>query len=112
MEANFSVTTTIPVCQDLELLMAPCLNSQLTLTHQLEWDCKCPFFQEDQSISCLNIPNPTLIENQKVGAKIRCGFKVKGSNQLAACKSHLFANGNLTSLTANKVCSKYSRVTE
>ena len=38
MEANFSVMTTIPICQDLELLMAPFLNSQLTLTHQLEWD--------------------------------------------------------------------------
>ena len=63
--------------------MAPFLNSQLTLTHQLEWDCKCPFFQEDQFISCLKIPNPSLIENQKVRAKIRCGFKVKGSSQLA-----------------------------
>ena len=75
--------TTIPICQDLELLMAPFLNSQLTLTHQLEWDCKCPFFQEDQFISCLKIPNPSLIENQKVTAKIRFGFKVKGSSQLA-----------------------------
>ena len=83
MEANFSVMTTIPICQDLELLMARFLNSQLTLTHQLEWDCKCPFFQEDQFISCLKIPNPSLIENQKVRAKIRCGFKVKGSSQLA-----------------------------
>ena len=83
MEANFSVMTTIPICQDLELLMAPFLNSQLTLTHQLEWDCKCPFFQEDQFISCLKIPNPSLIENQKVRAKIRCGIKVKGSSQLA-----------------------------
>ena len=82
MEANFSVMTTIPICQDLELLMAPFLNSQLTLTHQLEWDCKCPLFQEDQFISCLKIPNPSLIENQKVRAKIRCGFKVKGSGQL------------------------------
>ena len=70
--------TSIPICQDLELLMAPFLNSQLTLTHQLEWDCKCPFFQEDQFISCLK-----LIENQKVRAKIRFGFKVKGSSQLA-----------------------------
>ena len=79
MEANVSVMTTIPICQaDLELLMAPFLNSQLTLTHQLEWDCKCPFFQEDQFISCLK-----LIENQKVRAKIRFGFKVKGSSQLA-----------------------------
>ena len=78
MEANFSVMTIIPICQDLELLMAPFLNSQLTLTHQLEWDCKCPFFQEDQFISCLK-----LIENQKVRAKIRFGFKVKGSSQLA-----------------------------
>ena len=78
MEANFSVMTTIPICQDLELLMAPFLNSQLTLTHQLEWDCKCPFFQEDQFISCLK-----LIENQKVRAKIRFGFKVKGSSELA-----------------------------
>ena len=83
MEANFSVMTTIPICQDLELLMAPFLNSQLTLTHQLEWDCKCPFFQEDQFISCLKIPNPSFIENQKVTAKIRFGFKVKGSSQLA-----------------------------
>ena len=83
MEANFSVMTTIPICQDLELLMAPFLNSQLTLTHQLEWDCKCPFFQEDQFISCLKIPNPSLIENQKVRAKIRFDFKVKGSSQLA-----------------------------
>ena len=64
MEANFSVMTTIPICQDLELLMAPFLNSQLTLTHQLEWDCTGPFFQEDQFISCLKIPNPSLIENQ------------------------------------------------
>ena len=75
--------TTIPVCQDLELLVAPFLNSQLTLTHQLEWDCKCPFFQEDQFISCLKIPNPSLIENQKVRAKICFGFKGKGSSQLA-----------------------------
>ena len=80
MEANFSVMTNIPICQDLGMLMAPILNSQLTLTHQLEWDCKCPFFQEDQFISCLKIPNPSLIENQKVRAKIRCGFKVKGSS--------------------------------
>ena len=78
MEANFSVMTNIPICQDLGMLMAPILNSQLTLTHQLEWDCKCPFFQEDQFISCLK-----LIENQKVRAKIRFGFKVKGSSQLA-----------------------------
>ena len=36
MEANFSVMTTIPICQDLELLIAPFLNSQLTLlTHLL-----------------------------------------------------------------------------
>ena len=83
MEANFSVMITIPVCQHLELLMAPSLNSQLTLTHQLEWDCKCPFFQEHQFISCLKIPYPSLIENQKVRAKILCGFKVKGSSQLA-----------------------------
>ena len=77
--------TTIPSCQDLELLMAPFLimNSQLTLTHQLEWDCKCPYFQEEQFISCFRIPNPSLIENQKARAKIPCGFKVKGSGQLA-----------------------------
>ena len=75
--------TTILICQDLELFMAPFLNSQLTLTNQLEWDCKCPFFQEDQFISCLKIPNPSFIENQKVTAKIRQGFKVKGSSQLA-----------------------------
>ena len=73
--------TTIPICQDLELLMAPFLNSQLTLTHQLEWDCKCPHFWEEQFISCLKIPNPFLIENQKVRAKICCGFQVKGSGQ-------------------------------
>ena len=73
--------TTIPICQDLELLMAPFLNSQLTLTHQLEWDCKCPYFREEQFISCLKIPNPSLIENQKVRAKICCGFQVKGSGQ-------------------------------
>ena len=66
MEANFSVMTTIPICQDLELLMAPFLNSQLTLAHQLEWDCKFSFFQEDQFKSCLKIPNPFLTENQKV----------------------------------------------
>ena len=83
MEANFSVMTTIPIYQDLELLITPFLNSQLTQTHQLEWDCKCPFFQEEQVISCLKIPNPSLIENQKVRAKIHCGFKVKGSSQLA-----------------------------
>ena len=84
MEANFSVMTTIPGYQDLELLMAPFLimNSQLTLTHQLEWDCKCPYFQEEQFISCFKIPNPSLTDNQKVRAKIPCGFKVKGSGQL------------------------------
>ena len=84
MEANFSVMTTIPGYQDLELLMAPFLimNSQLTLTHQLESDCKCPCFQKEQFISCFKIPNPSLIENQKVRAKIPCGFKVKGSGQL------------------------------
>ena len=75
--------TTIPIYQDLELLMAPFLNSQLTLTHQLECDCKCPFFQEDQFISCLKIPSPSFIEDQKVRAKIYCGFKGKGSSQLA-----------------------------
>ena len=69
MEANFSVMTTIPICQDLELLMAPFLNSQLTLTHQLEWECKRPYFQEEQFIGCLKIRNPSLIENQKVRAK-------------------------------------------
>ena len=53
MEANFSVMTTILICQDLELLMASFLNSQLTLTHQLEWDCKCPVFQEDQFTGCV-----------------------------------------------------------
>ena len=56
--------TAIPICQDLELLMAPFLNSQLTLTHQLEWNYTGPFFQEDQFISCLKVPNPSLIENQ------------------------------------------------
>ena len=39
--------------------------------------------KEDQFISCLKIPNPSLIEHQKVRAKIRFGFKVKGSSQLA-----------------------------
>ena len=83
MEANFSVMATIPICQDLELLMAPFLimNSQVTLTHQLEWDCKCPYCQEEQFISCSKIP--ILIENKRVRAKIPCGFKVKGSGQLA-----------------------------
>ena len=39
MEANFSVITTIRSnLPRPELLMAPFLNSQLTLTHQLEWD--------------------------------------------------------------------------
>ena len=75
--------TTIPICQDLELLMAPFLNSQLTLTHQLEWDGECPYFKEEQFISSLKMSNPSLIENQKVRAKIRCGFKVKGSGQVA-----------------------------
>ena len=64
-EANFSVMTTIPICQDLELFMAPFLNSQLTLTHQLEWDCKCPFFQEDQFKGCLKIPNPLRIKRSE-----------------------------------------------
>ena len=59
MEANFRVMTTFPICQDLELLLAPFLNSHLTLTHQLEWDCTGPFFQEDQVV-----PNPSVIENQ------------------------------------------------
>ena len=83
MEAKFRVMTTIPICQDLEPLMAPFLNSQLTLTHQPEWNCKCPFFQEDHFISCLKIPNPSLIGTKKVRARIRFGFKVKGSSQLA-----------------------------
>ena len=93
MEANFSVMTTIPICQDLELLMAPFLNSQLTLTHQLEWDCKCPYFQKEQFISCLKILDPSLIENQKVRAKIRCGFNVKGAGQLVACSAGVFWEG-------------------
>ena len=42
-----------------------------------------PFFQEEQFISCLKIPNPSLIENQKVRAKIRFRFKVICSSQLA-----------------------------
>ena len=42
-----------------------------------------PFFQEKQFISCLKIPNPSLIENQKVRAKIRFRFKVIWSSQLA-----------------------------
>ena len=29
----------------------------------------------------MKIPNPSLIENQKVRAKICCGFQVKGSGQ-------------------------------
>ena len=65
MEANFSVMATIPICQDLELLMTPFLNFQMTLTHQLEWDCTGPFFHEDQFISCLNVPYPSLIDNQR-----------------------------------------------
>ena len=40
-------------------------------------------FSKDQFISYLKIPNPSLIKNQKVRAKIRFGFKVKGSSQLA-----------------------------
>ena len=75
----------VSICQDLELLMAPSLNSQLTLTHQLEWDCKLgPYFQEEQFISCLN-SNPSLIENQKVRVKKRCGFKVKGLAVICTC---------------------------
>ena len=41
------------------------------------------FFQEEQFISCLKIPNPSLIENQKVRAKTRFRFKVICSSQLA-----------------------------
>ena len=82
MEANFSVMTTIPICQDLELLMVPFPICQLTLTHHLEWDCKCPFSKGPIYIF-LKIPNPSSTENQKVRAKIRFGFKVKGSSQLA-----------------------------
>ena len=44
-EANFSVMTTIPIFQDLELFMAPFLNSQLTLTHQLSGIANAPFFR-------------------------------------------------------------------
>ena len=40
-------------------------------------------FSKDQFISYLKIPNPSFIENQKVRAKIRFGFKVNGSSQLA-----------------------------
>ena len=76
--------TTILICQDLELLIGSFpelpIDVDTPLTHQLEWDCKCSFFQEDQFKSCLKIPNPFLIENQKVWAKICCGFKVKGSS--------------------------------
>ena len=114
MEANFSVMTTFPICQDLELLMAPFLNSQLTLTHQLEWDYKCPFFQEDQFKGCLKIPNPVLTENKKSKNTLWLGLLWFQSKRfkLTSCKLHLFANGNSKSLTANKVCSKYSSVTE
>ena len=72
--------TTIPICQDLELLMAPFLNSQLTLTHQLEWDCKFPFFQEDQ----FNW-NTLWFQSKR--------FKLTSS------KLHLFANGNSKNLS-------------
>ena len=34
-------------------------------------------------LSCLKIPSPSFIEDQKVRAKIYCGFKGKGSSQLA-----------------------------
>ena len=102
--------TTIPVYQDLVLLMAPFLNSLLTLTHQFEWDCKCPYFQEKQFISCLKIPNPSLIENQKVRAKIPCGFKVKGSCQLAViCTCSRMETQHLSLQTR---CVQNSRVTE
>ena len=112
MEANISFMTTIPICQDLELLMAPFLNSQLTLTHRLEWDCKCRFFQEVQYISCLKLPNPSLIENQKFRTKICCDRFQSKRFKLTSCNLHSFANGNSTSLTVNKVCSKHSRVIE
>ena len=101
MEANFSVISTILIFQDLVLLMAPFLNSQLTLTHQLEWDGKCPYFQEEQFISCLKMPNPSLIENEKVRAKIRCGFKVKGSGQLAVICTWLRMETQHLSLQTN-----------
>ena len=42
-----------------------------------------PLFSEGEIYNLFKIPNPSLIENQKVRAKIRCGFKVKGSSQLA-----------------------------
>ena len=54
-----------------------------TLLNKRDWDCKCPYFQEEQCISCFKIPNPSLIENQKIRAKICSGFKVKGSGQRA-----------------------------
>ena len=42
-----------------------------------------PLFSGGAIYKLFKIPNPSLIENQKVRAKIRCGFKVKGSSQLA-----------------------------
>ena len=83
MEANFSVMTTIPTCQDLELLKAA-FPEFLIDTDTPAWvGLQKPLFKEDQFIRCLKIPNPSLIEHQKVRAKIRFGFKVKGSSQLA-----------------------------
>ena len=83
MEANFSVMTTIPTCQDLELLKAA-FPEFLIDTGTPAWvGLQKPLFKEDQFIRCLKIPNPSLIEHQKVRAKIRFGFKVKGSSQLA-----------------------------
>ena len=83
MEANFSVMTTIPTCQDLELLKAA-FPEFLIDTDTPAWvGLQKPLFKEDQFIRCLKIPNPSLIEHQKVRAKMRFGFKVKGSSQLA-----------------------------
>ena len=41
-----------------------------------------PLFSGGAIYSCFKIPNPSLTDNQKVRAKIPCGFKVKGSGQL------------------------------
>ena len=82
--------TNIPVCQDLELLKAPFLNSQF--------------------IICLKIPNPFLIKNQEVRAKIHFGFKVKGSSQLTVIA--LVCEWKLNISHCKQGLFKYSRVTE
>ena len=42
-----------------------------------------PLFSGGAIYKLFKIPNPSLTENQKVRAKIGCGFKVKGSGLLA-----------------------------